>query len=69
MIHFKSNLPGWERAIRIAAGVTMAVLAYIYAAAPWTWAGLAAGATMIGTGFIGFCPMCALAGRRPINSR
>lgn len=39
MMYFKTNLPGWERAIRIAMGVMLAALAYMYAAAPWTWVG------------------------------
>ena len=67
MIYLKTNLPGWERTIRIAMGVMLAGVAYVYAATPWSWVGLAAGAVMIGTGFIGFCPMCAMVGRRSIE--
>lgn len=67
MMYFKTNLPGWERAIRIAMGVMLGALTYMYAAAPWTWVGIAAGAMMIGTGFIGFCPACAMVGRRSIE--
>lgn len=67
MMCFKTNLPGWERAIRIAVGAMMAALSYLYAGAPWDWAGIAAGAMVLATGFVGFCPMCAMVGRRYIG--
>ncbi|WGR73795.1 MULTISPECIES: DUF2892 domain-containing protein [unclassified Bradyrhizobium] len=69
MMYLKRNLPGWERAIRGGMGVGLAVLSYTYGATPWTWIGIAAGAMMIGTGFIGFCPMCAMVGRKSIEKQ
>ncbi len=69
MMYFKTNLPGWERAIRIAMGIMVAGLAYLYAPSPlMTWVGIAMGVTFAGTGFIGFCPMCAMVGRRYIGT-
>jgi hypothetical protein len=69
MMYFKTNLPGWERAIRIAMGIMVAGLAYLYAPSPMTtWIGVAMGAMLAGTGFIGFCPMCAMVGRRYIGT-
>lgn len=69
MIYFKTNLPGWERAIRIATGIFVACLAALFATAPWmTWAGIAMGLMFAGTGFVGFCPMCAMIGRRTIET-
>ena len=68
MMYFKTNLPGWERAIRIAMGIMVAGLAYLYA--PnflMTWVGVAMGVMFAGTGFIGFCPMCAMVGRKYIG--
>ena len=65
----KTNLPGWERAIRIALGIIVAGLATLVAPSPMmTWIGVAMGAMFAGTGFIGYCPMCAMAGRSTIGT-
>ena len=65
----KTNLPGWERAIRIALGIIVAGLAYLYTPGPiMTWTGVAMGAMFAGTGFVGFCPMCAMVGRSTIGT-
>jgi hypothetical protein len=69
MMYIKTNLPGWERAIRIAMGVMVAGLAYLVGPSPMmTWIGIAMGGMFAGTGFIGFCPMCAMVGRRIIGA-
>lgn len=62
---YVKNVPNWERAIRL----IMGVLALTYAAATWggpAWAvgAGAVGAMMAMTGLIGFCPMCAMVGRK-----
>jgi hypothetical protein len=62
---YAKNLPGWERAIRVVGGIMMT--AYGLMAMPGTTAGYliaGAGAVAITTGFFGFCPMCAMVGRR-----
>lgn len=66
---FQKNLPLWERALRICAGLLVAALGFVLAPAPApapliTWLAYGSGALLACTGFIGFCPMCALAGRR-----
>lgn len=62
---FKKNVPGVERAIRIAIGLCMICVGVLFAPQDWMiWASVAAGAMAICTGFIGFCPMCAIAGRK-----
>ena len=49
MMYFKTNLPGWERAIRIAMGIMVAGLAYLYAPSPvMTWVGITMGAMFAG---------------------
>ncbi len=69
MMYFKTNLPGWERATRIAMGVMVVGLAYLYAPTSFlTWVGIAMGVMFAGTGFIGFCPMRAMVGRRSIET-
>lgn len=64
MFHSK-NLPAWERALRVVAGLASGA----FAAMNWGGSSLAVGAGVAGavfavTGLVGFCPMCALAGRR-----
>ena len=62
---YTKNVPAWERLARIMMG--LAGLAY--AVMNWGVSGLAAGIGVMGTmlamtGLIGFCPMCAMVGRR-----
>ncbi|MFT3925958.1 MAG: DUF2892 domain-containing protein [Myxococcales bacterium] len=61
---FIKNVPGWERALRVAAGLLVGGIAYLGGESPWNWLGALLGAELALTGFVGFCPMCALAGRR-----
>jgi len=67
---FLKNVPTWERVVRVLAG--MASLAY--AAMNWGVSGLAVamgvmGAALAMSGLMGYCPMCAMAGRRPVKER
>lgn len=62
---YLKNVPTWERVLRAAIGI--ACLAY--AALAWNGALLPllaalTGATLSLTGLAGFCPMCALVGRK-----
>ena len=64
MLYVK-NVPGWERTVRVVAGLAMIAcgllglkglaIGYLIASV--------GGVTLL-TGFVGFCPMCAMAGRR-----
>ena len=64
MLYVK-NVPAWERAVRVVAGLAMLAcglfglrglaIGYLIAAV---------GVSTLLTGFVGFCPMCAMAGRR-----
>lgn len=65
MFFLKRNLPTWERALRIAAGV--AIGAAVYAGLTQglvTTLAIATAATLVLTAFVGFCPACAMVGRR-----
>lgn len=71
MIYVK-NLPAWERILRVAAGLAMAATGLLAFPAQWLGYGLAASGVVAAlTGFVGFCPMCAMVGRRlgPPSSR
>lgn len=62
---FKRNVPGWERGLRAACGVTLLVVAAVLPTTGWPlWAVLAGGIALLGSAVMGFCPACALAGRR-----
>jgi hypothetical protein len=64
MLYVK-NVPAWERVVRVVAGLAMigcgllglkgSAIGYLIAAV---------GAVTLLTGFVGFCPMCAMGGRR-----
>lgn len=60
---FLKNVPGWERVLRVMAGTAVAVMG-AFTGGPWTAAGIATGVGFALTGFFGFCPMCAMVGRR-----
>jgi hypothetical protein len=66
MLYVK-NVPGWERALRIVVGLA----GLVFAAVSWGTAGfgLAVAVALMGamlalTGLFGFCPMCAMVGRK-----
>lgn len=61
---YVKNVPNWERVLRI----VMGLMALIFAAMNWG-SPLAMGAGVMGavlsmTGLFGFCPMCAMVGRK-----
>ncbi len=59
------NLPTWERALRIVIGIASLGFAYFYwgVMTPVVLAALI-GASLALTGLAGWCPMCALLGRK-----
>jgi hypothetical protein len=65
---YVKNVPGWERALRVAAALGGAVLAGAFLPLPMRWVGVVAALSFGLTGVVGFCPMCALVGRRLAKS-
>ena len=61
---YVKNLPWWERLLRIGAGMALAVYVPLHIGGVLGWAIIATGAGIALTGIFGFCPACALAGRR-----
>ena len=61
---YAKNLPGWERTLRVvlSAAVIAGTLALL--AAPWSWVVASSALGFAVTGLVGFCPACALVGRR-----
>ncbi len=64
MLYVK-NVPGWERVLRVAMGIAMvaASLAYFGPTAAGWGVGIM-GAMAVMSGLLGFCPACAMVGRR-----
>lgn len=68
MFFSKRNLPTRERATRIIAGIAVgAAVAGGLTTGTVTWVALATAATLLLTAFVGFCPACAMAGRRYLD--
>ncbi len=63
MLYVK-NLPTWERVLRVGLGAALAVAALMHwpGLVGWLVAGACAGVAL--SGLVGFCPACALVGRR-----
>ena len=62
---YVKNLPTWERVLR----TIMGMLALGFAVMNWGGSGVAVAAGVTGavlamTGLVGFCPMCAMVGRK-----
>ena len=62
---YQKNLPLWERGVRVMMGLAMAAAGVLGLHGGLAGYGLAAaGAMAAATGFIGFCPACAMVGRK-----
>jgi hypothetical protein len=61
---YVKNVPGWERALRVLAGLAVSVWALtgLSGLIGWLVAGSAAGIVL--SGLVGFCPACAMIGRK-----
>ena len=69
MFYLKRNVPVMERGLRVAAGIAVAALAFVYApSAIRVYAGIAGGLVIAVTGLVGYCPMCAMIGRKPVEA-
>jgi Protein of unknown function (DUF2892) len=67
MLYVK-NVPGWERAARFVMGTGLGAVAVTqYAATPIGYAIGAMGVMAAMSGVLGFCPACALVGRKLRN--
>ena len=70
MFYLKRNVPAVERGLRVVAGLAGACLAFAFAAQPLgMWAGIAGGLMFAVTGLVGYCPMCAMVGRKAVEAR
>jgi hypothetical protein len=61
---YVKNVPGWERALRVVAGLTAMAVAYSVLGGMWGSLVALSAAGIVASGLFGFCPMCAMVGRR-----
>jgi hypothetical protein len=67
MFFLQRNLPAWERAFRLGGALLLACVGLLWLPAGWPMALALGSALVMGlTGVIGFCPACALVGRRSL---
>ena len=63
---YPKNVPNWERAIRVVLGIVLIAVAVVQQ--PFGLLGviilIASGVVTLATGFVGWCPACALVGRK-----
>ena len=65
---YRKNIPVWERIARVGAGLLMVACGVYGPGVAGTSVGVViagTGVITLLTGFIGFCPACAMAGRKP----
>ncbi|WP_284616488.1 YgaP family membrane protein [Aquabacterium humicola] len=63
MLYVK-NVPGWERVLRVVGGGCGAVAALLLLPAPTSWLVAAGVGGLVVSGLLGWCPACAMVGRK-----
>jgi hypothetical protein len=61
---YVKNVPTWERIVRVIVGLIVVVAAIQMLGGVWGAVIAASAAGIVGSGLFGFCPMCAMVGRR-----
>lgn len=65
---YRKNVGGIERLARMLAGLSLAISGFVmFGSTPLAWVAALSGLFTMGTGLLGFCPACAVAGRRAIG--
>jgi len=64
VMFYVKNVPSWERVLRVVAGAVVAVLALLLLGGVGGVILAASAAGIALSGLVGFCPMCAMVGRR-----
>ena len=61
---YVKNVPGWERALRVVVGLIAMAIGFGAVGGIGGWVVAASAAGIVASGLFGFCPMCAMVGRR-----
>ncbi|OEO30583.1 hypothetical protein VW23_020670 [Devosia insulae DS-56] len=64
---YRKNVFAWEQIVRLVAGVAL-ILAGLLLLSGWAgYAVVALGLYVMLTGIFGYCPACAMVGRKPVD--
>jgi hypothetical protein len=66
---YRKNVWAWEQIVRLATGVMMIGGGLIFLAGWLAYAVAAMGLYLALTGVFGYCPACAMIGRKPIDKK
>jgi hypothetical protein len=61
---YVKNVPTWERIVRVIVGLIAVAAGIGMVGGMWGALLAASAAGIVGSGLFGFCPMCAMVGRR-----
>jgi flagellar motor component MotA len=61
---YVKNVPGWERVVRVVVGLIAVIVGYSVLGGLWGTILALSAAGIVFSGLVGFCPMCAMVGRR-----
>jgi len=61
---YVKNVPGWERVARVVLGLIAVIVGYSVLGGLWGTILALSAAGIVFSGLVGFCPMCAMVGRR-----
>jgi Protein of unknown function (DUF2892) len=64
MVLYRKNVPGWERAARVVLALIAIVAGVALGRSPGSILLVLGGLGVMATGFLGFCPACAMVGRK-----
>lgn len=59
---YRNNIGRTQQVLRIVLGAAAIVLGMEFLPGPWSWLAAASGIGLALTGFIGWCPACAMMG-------
>ncbi|MFC7516490.1 DUF2892 domain-containing protein [Herbaspirillum sp. GCM10030257] len=61
---YVKNVPTWERIVRLLSAVAAIAYGLVVATGPLQWLVVAGAACLAMSSLLGFCPACAMVGRR-----
>lgn len=61
---YVKNVPGWERVLRVVLGLAVVYAGFAWLGGIWGTVVALSAAGIVASGLVGFCPMCAMVGRR-----
>lgn len=61
---YVKNVPTWERVARVVIGLAVVYAGFVLLGGVWGTVVALSAAGIVASGLVGFCPMCAMVGRR-----